>query len=230
MPEEDFLDYSFLFEFPQKKFAYNIKLDKKTVRQKFADIQEKPKWTELDFEKCAVCPLTSQAVPHCLLALATMRPIIDFKASVSYEKLKLTVTSPERTYFKDCDLQTALSSFMGFLMATSGCPHFERLRPMARFHLPFSTMEETIFRVVSSYLLGEIVLQRQNPDWSLKGIVAMYEKIGMVNRQFMQRLHAAATMDSSLNAVVILDTFAAVLPIAIESNLEEIKYLWEKHS
>jgi hypothetical protein len=228
MNEVDYLTFSFLFEFPERKVQYDILLDKTTVKQKFITDQDKPKWTELDFEKCAVCPLSSNSVSHCPLALSTVRPITDFKASISYERVKLTVTSPERTYFKECDLQTALSSFMGFLMATSGCPYFEKLRPMARFHLPFSTMEETIFRVVSSCLLGEIILHRHNPDFSLKGIVEMYEKIGQVNRQFMQRLYAATTMDSSLNAVVILDGFASVLPFVIESNLEEIKYLWGK--
>lgn len=228
MAAKDYLTFSFLFELAERKVQYDILLDKTTVRQKFIANQEKPKWTELDFEKCAVCPLSSDSVSHCPLALSTVRPINDFKASISYEKVKLTVTGPERTYFKECDLQTALSSFMGFLMATSGCPHFEKLRPMARFHLPFSTMEETIFRVVSSYLLGEIIFHRQDPDLSLKGIVAMYEKIGQVNRQFLQRLYAATTMDSSLNAVVILDGFAQVLPFAIELNLENIKYLWGK--
>ena len=34
----------------------------------------------------------------------------------------------------------------GLIMATAGCPWTDRLRPMARFHLPFATEAETVYR------------------------------------------------------------------------------------
>ena len=47
-------------------------------------------------------------------------------------------------------------------MALSGCPVLEQLKPMARFHLPFASVEETIYRAASMYLA--IMLQEPTQD------------------------------------------------------------------
>ena len=54
-------------------------------------------------------------------------------------------------------------------MATAGCPWTDRLRPMARFHLPFANEAETVYRSVSMYLLsremtGAPTAARPSPD------------------------------------------------------------------
>ena len=35
----------------------------------------------------------------------------------------------------------------------------ESLKPMVRFHLPFATVEETVFRSVSTYLLSQYLAE-----------------------------------------------------------------------
>ena len=64
-------------------------------------------------------------------------------------------------------------------MATGGCPALAKLRPMARFHLPFATREETLFRSASAYLLGQYFLkERGEPhELGLEGLGALYEEI-----------------------------------------------------
>lgn len=49
-------------------------------------------------------------------------------------------------------MQIGLYSLLGLVMATSGCPHLDFLRPLALHPLPFSSIHETVFRVSSSYL------------------------------------------------------------------------------
>ena len=52
-------------------------------------------------------------------------------------------------------------SLIGIYMVTSGCPIMDKLRPMARFHLPFASTEETIYRAISTYLLGQYFLEQK---------------------------------------------------------------------
>jgi hypothetical protein len=64
-----------------------------------------------------------------------------FRDYFSYESVKVTVTMRERVSWKTTSLQEGLTSLLGLIIVTSGCPVMEHLKPMARFHLPFSTLE-----------------------------------------------------------------------------------------
>ena len=55
---------------------------------------------------------------------------------------------------RETSAQQAMSSVLGLIMATSGCPWTDRLRPMARFHLPFASEAETLYRSVGMFLLA----------------------------------------------------------------------------
>ena len=57
-------------------------------------------------------------------------------------------------------------------MATSGCPHMDFFKPMARFHLPLANAEETVYRATSMYLLAQYFLQREGKeaDMELEGL------------------------------------------------------------
>src|SRR5438874_617766 len=84
-----------------------------------------------------------------------------------------------------------------------GGPVLAPLRPMSRFHLPFASQEETVFRSVSTYLLGQFLrgVDGGAPDWSLAGLTAIYRDIGKVNRAFAARLRDAAPKDANVNAL-----------------------------
>ena len=77
---------------------------------------------------------------------STLEPL---KTLVSFDTVGVTVTQAERTVYAETSAQQAMSSVLGLIMATSGCPWTDHLRPMARFHLPFASEAETVYRSVS---------------------------------------------------------------------------------
>jgi hypothetical protein len=117
---------------------------------------------------------------------------------------------------------------MGLVMATSGCPHMAFFKPMARFHLPFSSSEETIYRATSMYLLAQYFLKKQgkHADLDLAGLREIYKNIEIVNVAVAKRLRAATEADSAVNAIILLDIYTKAVPVIIEESLEEIRYLF----
>jgi hypothetical protein len=141
----------------------------------------------------------------------------------------VTVEAPERTYFKETTLQKGLSSIIGIYMVTSNCPVMDKLRPMVRFHLPFATPTETMFRTVSTYLTGQFVAMREGkkPDWELQKLVEMYKAVSAVNKGMSRRISNASIKDANVNAVIILHSFGDAVPYFIENGLAEIKHMFE---
>jgi hypothetical protein len=118
---------------------------------------------------------------------------------------------------------------MGLLIATSGCPHTEYFKPMARFHLPLASRDETDYRAASTYLLAQYFIQREGreADFQLEGLKKIYDNIQQVNHSVAERLRAASKADSPVNAIVILDTYARAVPFMLEDSLDYIKYLFD---
>ena len=151
-----------------------------------------------------------------------------FEDLISYDKIRVDVTTEERRISQRTTAQNGISSMMGLVIATSGCPHTAFFRPMARFHLPLASKEETIFRATSMYLLAQYFLKKagQAADFDLEGLTKIYDNMQIINNAIVERLRAATTTDSSVNAIVILDNYAKFLPFAIEKSLEDIRYLF----
>jgi hypothetical protein len=113
-------------------------------------------------------------------------------------------------------------------MATSRCPMTGFFKPMARFHLPFASTAETIWRATSTYLLAQYFKQQDGgePDLVFAGLIQIYNNIQTVNSSFVKRLRSACNGDSMINAIVLLDMFAQSMPSAIDESLEEIRCLF----
>jgi hypothetical protein len=148
------------------------------------------------------------------------------KELVSFDTVGVTVIQAERTIHAETTAQQAMSSVLGLIMATAGCPWTDRLRPMARFHLPFASEAETLYRSVSMFLLA-----RQQTGASdtagFAGLHKLYENLHVVNRDMSRRLGAAARTDPARNAMALLDSYTTLLPAAIDSSLEELKPLFD---
>lgn len=220
------LSFKYQFFLPSKKIIHLVEIDRKTMLMKIDKNLEKDDWMKLDFCKCSVCPLYASKHRYCPLALSTAGAIMEFRDKLSFDRVKVVVECNERVYLKETDIQSSLSSLMGLLMATSACPFFEKLKPMARFHLPFSSLEETIYRIISSFLVGKYFASPEEQDFELKDIVAVYSNLEKVNKDFLGRIRRAIVMDSSLNALVVLDAFAKIMFDSIENKMEEIRYLF----
>jgi len=144
----------------------------------------------------------------------------------------VTVVSDQRTYSRrQIPVQEALSSLLGLILTTSGCTTLDLLRPMARMHLPFASVEETTLRAVSTYLLAQYFRRKQgmSVDWNLDGLLKVYRQIGAINVNVCEQLRTAVSQDASLNAVIVLDTFAQMLHGSIETELTQFERLFASH-
>ena len=102
-----------------------------------------------------------------------------------------------------------MSSVLGLIMATAGCPWTDRLRPMARFHLPFASEAETVYRSVCMFLLARELAGAAR----LQGFAALeelYENLHVVNRDMSRRLGAATRTDPARNAMALLDAYTTL--------------------
>ena len=222
----------YCFTFPDREDeVVEIQLDGGSLALLSPEVEEPPEWTDLDFHKCSHCPLESDSSPQCPAA-AGIVPIVEaFDGVMSHTRCAVTVESSERTISGDrLDVQKGLGSLIGLVLATSGCPYMAPLRPMARFHLPLASPEETIYRATSMYLLAQFMRERAglDPDWSLDGLTQLYTDIKVVNRFLSKRLNSVVATDSSVNAVVSLDVLAVFLPMAIDTSLESFKPYFER--
>ncbi len=184
-----------------------------------------PFWAQLDYQKCPNCPLPSGAGRCCPAALDIEQIVVAFENVVSHVEVCVEVRTPERTYLKRTDVQTALRSLMGLCLATGGCPVLARMKGPAQLHLPFATVQETLFRMAGSYLLGQFHVAEQGgkPDWKLEGLVRLYAELEEVNNAFKGRLDAAAKKDANINALVMLTGIGMLVSFSLEQQLAEIK-------
>jgi len=144
-------------------------------------------------------PLIRIIHQHCPLALTIEGLVRTFIEKFSYETAQITVETNERIYFKETTMQKGLSSILGILMVSSGCPVMDKLRPMVRIHLPFASVLETTFRTTSTYLLGQFFLQKKGkaPDFTFEGLVDIYKHVNMVNNGMAKRIGSMSGKDAA---------------------------------
>ena len=200
-----------------------VRLDPKTLLDLAPLPESPPEWAMLEYQQCPNCPLRPDQSPQCPAAARLIPLARAFSETESVSTAHVRVDTPERSFEKEVPVATGISSLLGLQMATSGCPILGKLRPMVRFHLPFATSKETVFRAVATYLVAQYAhAQAKEPaDWSLEGLRATYREVAVVNRAFAARLRSALSKDASLNALVRLDVFTMTIPMALDEGLAE---------
>ncbi len=215
---------SYRFEFEDGKvWEYEVDIHREYHRN--TDLAPHSFWTELSYHQCQNCPFLNAEFSRCPAAVDLEDIISNFSSHVSFEKATVSVNTPERTYVRYCDVQQGLSSLIGLVMATSSCPNINRLRPLAHFHLPFATCEETIFRTVGAYLVKQYLIMHdgEKPDFELEGLNRMYSELVIVNTYFVNRIRAASEKDANLNAVIRHDSFSLLVLLALKDGLKNEK-------
>jgi hypothetical protein len=184
-----------------------------------------PEWTKLDFRQCPNCPLSPSEHRHCPAARDLAPTIEAFAKIISYQEARVEVETPERTVSRECQVQDALGSLVGLIMASSACPVLGRMRGLARTHLPFASLEETLLRSVGAYLTRQLLLhkQGQEPDWDLAGLKAHYAELEILNRAFKRRVNAAAQQDATLNAVSAWGIVSTGVGFSIDDHLADLE-------
>jgi hypothetical protein len=203
------ITYRFLLKGGEES-RFELKLDPRTLGLVPAAGEPPPEWTRLNNRQCPHCPLGEDLHPHCPIAKNLAGIIRGFQQRISFEQGDIIITTDDREYRRRAPLQSGVSSLIGIVMVTSGCPVMDKLRPMVYTHLPFATTQETSYRAISMYLLAQYFRRKRGaiPDWDLAGLVDIYEGVSLVNKHFVERLKTIKMEDAALNAIVKLDCFA----------------------
>lgn len=188
-----------------------------------------PAWTRLTFEQCSNCPLSVQNHSHCPVAINLVSLIELCNHLPSFTAVDVEVVTAERRVCVHSTLQRVLSSILGLIIATSPCPHTAYLKPMARFHLPLASEEETVYRSCSSFLLAQYFLHKAGLKHSLEltELTAIYQNLQIINKALVRRLKAAIKEDASVNAIILLDVLSKSVTWSIEEGLEDLRYLFK---
>jgi len=230
---EQTVSFRYKFTFSDNRVReFSVELDAESLSLIRKERASYPDWTRLSYRKCPNCPLSEKHHPNCPIAVNLVDVVEFFRNSISHEKVDVEIITEVRKYLKQSDLQTGISSLIGIYMVTSGCPIMDKLRPMVKTHLPFATPEETIYRILSMYLLAQYFVFKsgRKPDWDLQNLYEIYEQVQIVNKSFCQRLGQIRIKDASLNAVVSLDSFAALTTFSLEVNqLDRVKQLFHAY-
>jgi hypothetical protein len=215
--------FHYHFQFPDNSVKdYLIALDPNSLSLLREDVDREPAhWTRLEFEQCRCCPLTPDVHPWCPIALNIMELVHSFKDLFSYHDCSVTCEAAERSYTKKTSVMEGLSAIFGVIMATSDCPVMEFLKPMARFHLPFSTIEETTVRTASMYLLAQYFRYKDQPGmkFDFKILENHYAKVQQVNEGLLKRITGVNSEDADKNAIITLHSLSQFLSMEIDYSL-----------
>lgn len=221
--EPNIVRYTFGIEDQKLQFEINtLASDVKIPTELHPDY---PEWTRLEHNQCACCPLKKEDSPYCPASIRIYKNLEAFQSSASFERVRLKVETARRTYDQECDLQNGLNSMLGLQMATSGCPVVGKLRSMATFHTPFSSLAETLYRSVSAYLTKQYFAHYagEEADWNLTGLRKYYEELELLNEAFSARIKSIESNDAISNAMIMFFAASVVVATLIDDGLAEYK-------
>jgi hypothetical protein len=224
--EKIIFKYHFLFKDDSEKLITVI-VDKKDLSIIEPSCKYFPEWAKLSKFKCPHCPLDEKIHEYCPLALNLQLILSEFNDKNSYEQVKVYVETQARNYEKRTSLQQGVSSLLGILMVTSGCPVMGKLKPLLYFHLPFASIEETEVRALAFYLLAQYVkmLRGNEPDWEMKKLKAIYEDVRTLNHHVSKKIVNLSEKDASINSLIVLNNFAEFVTIILgEKTIEELEF------
>jgi hypothetical protein len=190
-----------------------------------------PEWARLENNKCRHCPLKEADSPHCPVAVNLAPVIAKFVDHISFEEVEVVVVTSTREYRKRFSLQRGIAAIFGLIMATSGCPVLDKLRPMAFTHLPMSDLAETRYRAITMYLLAQYLRKRKGlpADLEVKGLEEVYAAVGILNQDFIKRLRTIDMQDANFNALAGLDCFCLGDPSIMSHSLDKIEKIFQSY-
>lgn len=217
--------YNYCFDFPDSsKKRFLIKLDPETFDYKPSG-GTPPEWAKLEVARCPCCKLKSEEHQYCPIAANIAELVLAFKDTASYKSCSVSCISTARSCTKETTVQDGLASILGIIMATSGCPSMKILKPMACFHLPFATVQESNYRSASAYLLRQYFTHKkgESADFFMDRIQEFYQEVQEVNKGIFKRIDMTSEMNADKNAIVTLNALAQILVMEVNESLESLK-------
>lgn len=86
-----------------------------------------------------------------------------------------------------------------------------------------------MWRAAATFLLARYFTREglQAEDMTLEGLIKIYDDIAILNDYVAERLRAATSRDSAVNALVHLDVYAKFLTPPLEDTLDHIKPIFK---
>lgn len=196
------------------------------------EISNPPPWTRLEYRQCSHCPLSKEEHTYCPLALQLHSIVDRFHDTRSIDEVDVEVITEERQVKQRTALQRVIASMLDLVYPICGCPKTAFMKPLARFHLPLCSEEETIFRVTGMYLLAQYFLSRTaSGDGRIEfdGLTDIYNDLHILNAAVASRLQSATQSDSSKNAITLLDMYSTLVPLLLEDELAEMRGFFQAY-
>lgn len=189
-------------------------------------------WTQLSYKQCPCCPLSPRKELYCPVAVNISDLVSRFKDILSHKNCMVICDTVDRTYSKKTSAMDALTSVFGVVMATSNCPVMDFLKPMARFHLPFSSVEETTARSTSLFLLGQYFKYKKGEvnDFDFDELEKSYASVQLVNEGLLARIQSLGKQDADKNAIITLHSLSQFLSLEMDFSLGTVAHLFERET
>ena len=209
---------------------FRIVLDPDTLTMVPVSSGPYPAWTTLSHNQCKCCPLSVDTHDVCPIAVNIADLVDRFKNILSHKNCLVVCDTMDRSYSKQTSAMEALTSVFGIIMATSNCPVMNFLKPMARFHLPFSSIEETTARSTSLFLLGQYFEYKkgQVKSFDFDRLEKNYAKVQLVNEGLLARIRSLGNQDADKNAIITLHSLSQFLSLEMDFSLNTIAHLFER--
>jgi hypothetical protein len=213
-----------------QRTQFRIYLDPVTLTMISDSSGPYPAWTKLSYNQCQCCPLSPKVHESCPIAVNIADLVTRFKDILSHKDCLVVCKTMDRTYSKQTSAMDGLTSVFGIIMATSNCPVMNFLKPMARFHLPFSSVEETTARSTSLFLLGQYFEYKKGrvKSFDFDHLEKCYEKVQLVNEGLLARIRSLGKRDADKNAIITLHSLSQFLSLEMDFSLNSISHLFER--
>lgn len=200
---------TYVFKMDKTEITHEVDIDRPDSST--TSLHLLPSWVRLGNNQCTNCPLKKETSPCCPVAVDLKKVADDFQHLPAANKATVHVKTPQREYIKQTTVEEGVRALIGVVMASSGCPIMATLKPMVKNHLPFTSQEEYMIRMLSYHLLKEFfkLRQGQEPDWSLKGLVDDMKQLQTVNHGFWQRIYPVCENDSNIKAFLNFFTLSS---------------------
>ena len=190
-----------------------------------------PEWAALEFHQCSNCPLSGKNTPYCPVATDLVKLLDDCRGMDPLDTVNLEVATSDRVISLSTTVQHGVGSLLGLVIATSDCPHAKFFRPMARFHLPLASETESIYRVVSMYMMAQYMRQLEGDEFevSIEGLNEIYRNLEVVNTSIAGRLKAAGGDSAGVKPIMEWDVFSGMFPMRAEEVMDKIRPLFSAY-
>ncbi|PIE66692.1 MAG: hypothetical protein CSA23_07845 [Deltaproteobacteria bacterium] len=213
-----------------QRSRFNITLDPETLTMQPSSPESYSAWTQLSYKQCACCSLSPKDTLYCPIAVNIAELVDRFKDILSHKNCLVTCETIDRMYSKKTSAMEGLTSVFGIVMATSNCPVMNFLKPMARFHLPFSSVEETMVRSTSFFLLGQYFEYKKGREdcFGFDQLEKRYVQVQQVNEGLLARIRSLGNQDADKNAVITLHSLSQFLSMEMDFSLQTIAHIFER--